>query len=543
MTKPPALRMALRPRGTDPGVCLGFQWDASTWEELPRLWDTLAGWLGDRPAFWNLPSFPPGMAARRRVSVARPVADRVEVRHEPVSAAGFSGACHPLLNIDELDREVSWGLRNPWQTGLTDVLGMRPRILVPRVPDLQRADAWKVYRDHGFAQVGACVRQGCRLPAADRLLVLLRVHVCSWSADAARSRRRRRSVPWTPGLVLLLDLGGCTDAAALKAALEDPSGLFGGRVPTLAPLAEPPGELPPGPVPAAAACLDWAPFSVPDLHAALDETAPASKRKRKKSEELGELLSTLSAPRERPAEPAAVKRPYQPQLLAHMLGDVTLGGSAFDVRLHGGRFCGIVRQGTGLTPLRPAGAWLRMGRGLSSLRTVSSVSFESEAGTGLQEVLGMDGRDGTLVRIEYSFRDDSPDLLIDLDLQLPALPQELLVDEYAPLALALRALRKDEDVRVEVAAPDGSASSVQVPSRGPGVLAAGAEHRVRRADGGWIVLRFSAPSGRSWGLPWFRVARYGRERVLECNPFGSYEPVPARALARRASFRMSLGIA
>jgi len=547
MTKAAAGRAAQRLPGSDQGdgrgICLGFQWNAASWEEAPRLWDALFGWLGERPAFWNLPSFPAATPVRKRAATAKPLRARVEARGDAVTSAGFSGACHPLLNIDELDRDVAWGLRNPWGTGVVDVVGLRPRILVPRVADLARGDAWKVYREHGFSRVGICVRETGRPPdPPDGCLAFLRVPVSSWFTEANRSRSLRRAAMSRPAALLLLDLSGCSDPVSLRSVLEDPSGLFGGRSPDLSPLPEPDGDLPPH-CPAASARLDWGPFCIPDLHAVLEETAAASRRKRRKNEEIGALLATLGAPRSGIPAAEAPKRSYQPRLVAHMLGDVTLGGSVFDVRLHGGRFCGIVRQGIDLMPLRPASSFFRVGRSLTSLRTVSSVSFESDAGTGLQEELGMDGRDGTLVRIEYSFRDDSPDLSILLDMEMPPLPAGSQVEEYAPLALALRALRKDETAAIEVFAPDGSASSVEVSEGSGSVLAAGAEHRVRRADGGWIVLRFFTPAGRSWGLPSFRVVRARRERVLEVNPFGSYTPVPSRALAGRASFRMSLGIA
>ena len=547
MTKAAAGRAAERlpgnGQGDGRGICLGFQWDATSWEAAPRLWDTLFGWLGERPAFWNLPPFPAETPVRKRAAPAKPLLARVEARGDAVTSAGFSGACHPLLNINELDRDVTWGLRNPWGTGIVDVVGLHPRILVPRVADLARGEAWKVYREHGFSRVGICVRETGRPPdPPDGCLAFLRVPVSSWFTEAARSRSLRRAVMSRPSALLLLDLSGCSDPVFLRSVLEDPSGLFGGRSPDLSPLPEPDGDLPPH-RPTASPRLDWGPFSIPDLHALLQQTAAAFRKKRRKNEEIGALLATLGTPRGGIPSAEAPKRSYQPQLVAHMLGDVTLGGSVFDVRLHGGRFCGIVRQGIDLMPLRPASSFFRVGRSLSSLRTVSSVSFESDAGTGLQEELGLDGRDGTLVRIEYSFRDDSPDLSIVLDMEMPPLLAGSQVEEYAPLALALRALRKDEAAAIEVFAPDGSTSSVEVSERSGSVLAAGAEHRVRRADGGWIVLRFSPPNGRSWGLPSFRVVRARRERVLEVNPFGSYMPVPARALAGRASFRMSLGIA
>jgi hypothetical protein len=543
MTKAAAGRAPERSPGNGPGTCLGFQWDAASWETAARLWDTLFGWLGERPAFWNLPTFPEDSSVRKRAAPAKPLLARVEARGEVVTSAGFSGACHPLLNMNELDREVTWGLRNPWGTGVADVLGMRPRILVPRVADLARGDAWKVYRDRGFSRVGICVREAGRPPdPPDGCLAFLRVPVAAWFSDTARSRSLRRAVMSRPAALLLLDLCGCSDPAFLRSVLEDPSGLFGGRSPSLSPLPEIDGDLPPHGS-GASLGLDWAPFCIPDLHAVLEATAAASRKRRRKNEEMSALLAALGTPRDGLSQAQAPKRSYQPQLVAHMLGDVTLGGSAFDVRLHGGRFCGIVRQGIDLMPLRPASSFFRVGRSLSPLRTVSSVSFESDAGTGLQEELGMDGRDGTLLRIEYSFRDDSPDLSILLDMEMPPLPAGSRVEEYAPLALALRLLRKEEEAAIEVSAPDGSASSFEVSERNGSVLAPGAEHRVRRPDGGWIVLRFSTPAGPSWGLPSFRVVRARRQRVLEVNPFGSYAPVPSRALAGRASFRMTLGIA
>jgi hypothetical protein len=227
-----------------------------------------------------------------------------------------------------------------------------------------------------------------------------------------------------------------------------------------------------------------------------------------------------------------------------MLGEVTLAGTAFDVRLRGGRFCGIVRQGADLLPNRPARSFFRMGRNLRPLRTVSSVSFETDHGTGLREELGLDDGKPSVVRIEYSFQDDSPRLVISVDVDFPELPAGSQVDEYAPIALALRSLRKDEEAAVEVTAPDGSTFSALVSERGGSIFLPGAQHRIRRADGGWIVLEFSQAGGRAWGLPSFGVRKAGRERVLECNPFGSTHPVAADALrGRRARFSMTMGIA
>jgi hypothetical protein len=120
------------------GICLGFQWSASSWDILPSLWDSLFAWLGERTVHWNLSALPIAMPIRKRVAVLKPLRSRIESRGDTVTALGFAGALHPLLNIDELEREVSWALKNPWGTGITDVLGIRPSTMIPPVADLWR---------------------------------------------------------------------------------------------------------------------------------------------------------------------------------------------------------------------------------------------------------------------------------------------------------------------------------------------------------------------------------------------------------------------
>jgi hypothetical protein len=166
------------------------------------------------------------------------------------------------------------------------------------------------------------------------------------------------------------------------------------------------------------------------------------------------------------------------------------------------------------------------------------VSFESDHGTGLREELTARDGEPSIARIEYAFHDGAPDLVISVDADYPELPDGVEVDEYAPIAIALRTLRRDETATVEAFAPDGSASSVVISEPEGGVLVPGSQHRIRRADGGWIVLGFSQ-EGRAWGLPSFCIRRAGRERLLECNPLGCGAPIPAEAL-RGAGARLSM---
>jgi hypothetical protein len=200
-------------------------------------------------------------------------------------------------------------------------------------------------------------------------------------------------------------------------------------------------------------------------------------------------------------------------------------------------------RGKDLLPRRPAQSYIRTRGRVSRLRTLSSFSFESEKGTGLREELGIDGRDGAVVCVEYSFSDDSPVLWITLELRLPDFPADTRIEEYAPLAIPLRDLGRGESVTVESAAPDESPASVVLEEKSDWVLIPGAAHRIRRKDGGWVVLRYSPAGGRRWGVPFFRVARTRGKRVLEVNPFGSSVPVAGAELSgRRETFTLLLGL-
>jgi hypothetical protein len=530
--------------GNGRSICLGFQWDAASWETVSALWHPLFSWLGSRTVHWNLPALPADMAPRRRASVLKPLAARIESQADGVTAMGFSGAAHPLLTIDELEREVTWGLKNPWGTGITDVLGVRPLLLVPRVADLRRADSWKVYGHNGFGLIGIFRDEGTRVsevPAG--CLSFVRAGLAGNRPDAEDARRVGRLASSPSGTLLQVDLSGVTDGGALRSLLEGPSGIFGARMPALQPLPEPPGPLPAA-APARQGKQDWRPFCLAGLHETLEDTGSLSRKKRKKNDEYGALLSRMgSAGDGRPAAQDAGKLQKNLRLVAHMLGEVALAGNGFDVRLQGGRFCGITRQGKQMLPALPALSYLRVGSKTSWYRTVSSFSFESDRGTGLREELRIPGTDGPSVGIEYSFQDDSPLLSIVLDTIFPDVAAGAQVQEHAPLALALRLLKKGESATIEFSAPDGSGSSVDVSEETGSVIVPGALHRIRRTDGGWILLRYSHPGISAWGLPSFRVRRIGRARVLEANPFGSYDRQPGHTLGgRHASFSLRIGL-
>jgi hypothetical protein len=528
-------------------VFLGFEWEAGSWDDALLWCDSLFKRLGQRTVHWNLPAFPADSQARKRASLVRQLRSRVEGSGDRLTSMGFAGACHPLLNLDELDKEISWGLKNPWGTGVADLFGVRPRILVPRVPDLARKEAWNLYAANGFSLVGISEASGGNRRGEETgCFRFTRLSVASTGPGDALVRTVRRRLAGSGGMFLMLDLSGLTAPGPLEAILDELAGpLLDRGESSLSLLEEPPAPAQPvaGPMPGSRS--DWSPVPVPILRTRIEAAAGYARRKRKKTEEYQDLLFLIARGETQAGRGGRETQCAQNglRLVAHMLGDVSLTGKDFDVRLSGGRFCGITRKGIALLPTRPAVSYIRAGGRMMPFRTLSSFSFESEEGTGLREELGLEGGEGASLSIEYSFCDDSPLLSVTAEATYPQIPGSRTVEEYAPLAIALASVERGATAVVEAKAPDESVSSTTLSENSGGVLLPGSYHRIRRDDGGWIVVRFAPREGRKWGLPSFRVTRAGGRRFLEMNPFGSYAPMPSAALSgRKETFTLLLGL-
>ncbi len=526
-------------------IFLGIQWDASSWDDVPLWCDFLFGRLGKAPVCWNFPALPQDGRARGRARAAfvKALARRMGDAGDAVLPMGFAGACHPLLSLDELEKELNWGRKNPWATGVADAFGVQPSILVPRMPDLQRPQAIEAYRRHGYHRIGIAGAGAFRLfkhPAGVEVFPFVRIAV-------AEAKPCRRLVSQRGDFFLMLDLTGLSSLRPLEA-------LFTQAIDLLLPVVS-------ATLPASAKAAVGAParlsgprfdcglFPPPMARDALEAVAPLARKRRKNTDEYREILVTLSpgVPREYECEGASEDGAAREARLpvAHMLGEVTLAGSDFDVKLSGGRFCGIARRGEAILPARPARSYIRFAGKTQPFRTKSSFSFESDGGTGLREELVLDGSagQGASLDIEYTFRDDSPLLTIFADIRYPRMSGDGVVEELTPFSIALAESRA-ASASVETSAPDGSTAVYTVSDRDGWVAVPGAAHAVALRGGGRLVLRFAREDARQWGLPFFRVARsFGGKAILEVNPFGCPAPIPARWVSgRRRTFALLLGI-
>lgn len=530
-------------------LLVGVQWDAAQWSRAPLLVDRVLRALHPVRLHWNLPAVPEAdAAAAGLVPVLR---ERLASAGDSLLAMGFTGACQPVLGLEELDREIAWGLRNPWSTGLADVFARRPVAAVPRLADLDRPGAAAAFLRHGLAIVGTA--------AGDRPLAFsghygLRVFTYARLPRAGAPRAAldadlRRLLALPGDVFVMIDLAALPSAPAAAAPLIE---LFAQRVlgaaRTVVPLAEAAlldgGARQPSDGRASIDAAEWRLFPSASLQRRLAAVEGLRGRRRRRSDETRELLALLSSATPVPSSPvaAAPRRHADRGLIAHMQGEATLSGEAFDVRLSGGRFCGLVRRREALTPLRPAGSWLRVNGRTIVARCRSAFSFEGDDGTGLREDLVLEPG-GSLV-VDYAFRGDHAVLAVEVAFTLPALAADATVEEWTPLAFALAEMPPGREAPVALEAPDGSTGTCLVAERDGWRPAAGSRFRVKGGSAEIVLAtRSSGPAG--WGVFLFRIARAGPgRRVLEVSPFGAAEAVPAASLAgSHGSFGFSIGLA
>jgi hypothetical protein len=520
-------------------VLVGVQWDGSCWKRAPLLVDRTLRALHTVTLHWNLPAFPAD--DDRPSPVATVLRERLASSGDVLLAMGCTGACQPALALDELDREVAWGLRNPWSTGLVDVLGRRPAAAAPRLADLDRPGAAAPFLRHGLPLVGVADGRPFSLTAWHGLRVF------SYSRLAHEGRAGldaclRRLLAGNGDLFVMLDLAALPHApGAASPLIEIVAQRVLGCGRTVVSLAEAaldaPTDAEPAPGPG-----EWRLFPAVPLRRRIASVEGSRRRRRRRVEETRDLLARLSAgtPEPPPPAPEPPRRYTDRGLIAHMQGETTLAGVAFDVRLAGGRFCGLARGREGLTPLCPAGSWVRADGRTVAARGRSAFSFEGDDGTGLREDLALEPG-GSLV-VDYTFRGDDPALSVEGSWIFPGLPPGAVVEEWAPLVLALVDLAPGRVVEIAYEAPDGSNGTCRLAERDGWRPVAGSRFRVPATDANVVLeTRGDAPA---WGVFLFRIARsrLGR-RVLQVNPAGAMGPVPAGPLVgTRGTFAFSIGL-
>ncbi len=88
-------------------VFLGVQWDRGSWDNLPTLCDLIREKAGERPLVWNFPAIPAESLQKTKMWLHKTLNGRRDL--DLIAPMGYAGACHPVLTLEELEKEILLG--------------------------------------------------------------------------------------------------------------------------------------------------------------------------------------------------------------------------------------------------------------------------------------------------------------------------------------------------------------------------------------------------------------------------------------------------
>lgn len=516
----------------DRKVILGVRWPAECWDKAPAWIDALMPKIEHIPLVWSFTCPPEGSRKWGAVSF-----DSIKHRlgSDALAPIGFSGALHPLLSVDELEKELSWTFRNPWSTGITELFGATQATLAPRMADLARTAVLKAYRGEGvtcLALESSGARAWRKPTAVEGVKVLPYVAIGHADADPVHTRRRLRAHSFAGNAAfIMVDLSTFPSLEEISSFFSRLSSVAAEEnisfcsLESRADFATPDEQ---ASFVSAGTAAAWRFIPARSLRSGISASAAYRTRRRKKNEDYRRILDLLSFSTavEQEEEPPDENLPAERNLTAHMQGEVALAGSDFDVRISGGKFCGISRRGAFLLPNVPAASHVVAGGKTFPFKSMGSLSFDEDGGTGLRDesVLEVRGKEATakaLLTIDYEFRGSCPELLISVMLRLPQWPPDARLEHTTPLSLFLCRLGRSSPAEIEVGCPDGSAGTYRVVESDGWVPIPGSTWSVG-GGGARAILRAGATEEGKWGLTLFRVVRKKGQRLVEADPFGGW---------------------
>jgi hypothetical protein len=528
-------------RGSGRRVVLGLRWDGPSWDQVPVWCDAVLPLIEGVPVQWCFPALPPDYRIWADESFIKPVRSRLSSTGDGILPTGFSGAPHPLLTLDELEKELAWSSKNPWSTGITDVFGVKAAFFAPKVPDLDRPGAVDAYRAAGFSWMGIA---GDSLPVSFRGMTLqpYRRIVFTDTPASAAVRGIRQAVAHGRNPFFLVELSTFPSTPSIASFVEELLKQLSSLGAEIAGLDSIRSAGSP-PAAAHAPSCRWDSMPAHLIREKLDSSSSYQKKKRKKNDDYKKILSLIasaSSPDDasQEADEPAGKAGRDTTLVAHMQGDVALAGESFDVRLTGGRFCGIERRGRHMVPAIVASSHITISGRTYAFKSKSAISFEGNDGTGLRDELVAEierdraEKEAALLTVEYEFKDNLPELFISAEIRYPLLSREQIVEGAAPLLLSLLELEGGVPASLEVTYPDGSMARHQFTEKDGWKPVPGMRWTL---EGRWgkIHLQTAFPVEKRWGLCFFRVTRKKGRRILESNPFGSSIPVAGSIVSGR----------
>jgi hypothetical protein len=502
---------------------------------------------------------------------------RVRAGEDRIVPSGFTGAAHPLLLADELERELLWCYRNPWFPAATSRFGVHPQAILPEYPELYCESTANAYSRHGFRTICIPIPLYRLFTTAGRsrwtdLKALTRT---DYSIRGGKSRMTLRPIAVirpeevTPegiegllsacgratALSLMLDL---TDENPRNDSVEDallqlmflllsrhrriefhpfPEGTLETAPPEVDPgellkFVAPVGECPAG--------KDW------------DRIESLRRKKRKNNLQMRELLKTVatavSSHTTGCSGRAGDRESHEIEITnISMAGSVALIGIDLQANFHQGRLSNLIDHGQEVLPGEPGRSVFAFDNKREFLQTESAFSFDRRGESGLRSTLctqaDRQGR-GVQVILDYYFCDEHRYLTVDLTICYPPLRRGI-VAEAIPLELCLCSFTDADPPALVVENPKGDTRNETVSPHPGTILLWGKGFRVQHGRKSVELQKAPAQPTRRGQIE-FRVEKKrggarGGVYLLWANLGGSYLPQPAAGLSGRR-LNLSYGI-
>jgi hypothetical protein len=521
------------------------------------------------PLYWNFPVAPVlEKQSHGTANLVEAIRRRVRAGEDRIIPGGFTGAPHPLLLPEELQRELKWCYRNPWFPALKDLFDADPEVILPAYPDLFSEAAEHAYSRHGFTTIGVPIPlyRFARGSGKNRWTQLRALAASEYSIRGAKSGAKQRPVAvLRPGeitqqgidalftacgkadtLCLMLDLSG--DSAGPEAVRRLLSLVSRQRRIEFKPFSAGTRKSTPARIDPAELIKFIEPAGRCPETGIWQQIETSRRRKRKSNLQTWDLLKTVAATvpsgSTRLSSHSKTKPPETIEITnISMAGSVTLIGVGVQATFREGRLTNLIDQGKRLLPGKSGQSVFTFGNKRELLQTHSAFSFDREGQTGMRSVLSTRiGRERETVQVvlDYYFADEHNWLTLEVTAIYPSLPSGTLT-ESTPLELCLCSFTEDDPPALEVDIPHREAYRQSV-TPGAGVfLLWGKSFRLQRDN--LSVELLAAPSQNTRSEPIeFRVEKpRGSAYFLWVNLGGSYLPQPAERLSAR-KLHLSYGI-
>lgn len=507
---------------------------------------------GDLSIHWSYPIHPLlGDSSSRADRVVERLKERPNDRTLPI---GFTGAYHPLLQVDELRKELEWSSTNPWNEDLKTAFGSeRVAALFPFSLDLWRERSRSVYSE-ASRLLAVDPRTGELVTVDDEsftsIPLLMPARFDHRRLGKKLLRFYRRDAYDSVGIIVDGLEVRPEELAAIFELVDELRERRSGFAVRLIDELPDAASAPSGDLPSLALRVVEVPNDPVSRANRLHGPEKAKGRKRGADELIRRRLEGL-APVEPSGEHSVRDRASGPRvddrtLVADMSGIVNLSESQLTARFDGGRLAGMAHGQTKVVVEKPIRSYLQFAGSGREFATVSSFSFEGEHCRGLRTILALDGdgigQPGQIVE-DYYFEDGKSDLLVTVTVTYPEITGADIVEEYAVLELPLFSLGADEVIEAECEYPDGERYTARINAQPHPFQLAGRRFCFRAGSGEFRLAFPDLPNA----IPEVVGARFRRDGdgyTLCVNPRGSYSSSPAAAFTAVAEqFHLAVSVA